>query len=155
MESCERLEELDILADILAKRGRLENNVKTKRILIVDDDHAGRTFLQAILQNYGYTCEVAENGQQALLKLASSPSHVVITDHHMPIMNGLQFLEELTRRTDLGSPSVIFITAYESMALKARALELGARAVIMKPLPIDELLGAIRTALPRQSSLDS
>ncbi len=139
----------------LAKTGRSEDDVQTTRILIVDDDHAGRTFLRAILQNYGYSCEVAENGQQALLKLASSLSHLVITDQHMPVMNGLQFLEELIRRPELGPPSVILITAYESMALKARALELGARAVIIKPLPIDELLAAITTALPRQSRPDS
>ena len=108
------------------------------RVLIVDDIEDMRLALSDALTLRGYHCVAADHGESALRCLDSDRFHLVISDYRMPIMDGIQFLEALKKRST-PSPPVILLTASKSEELRRRALELGAYAVILKSFATQEL----------------
>ena len=69
-----------------------------KKILLVDDEPNIRIVLGAVLEQAGYSVEVAEDGYAALRKMRSSPPDMVITDLRMPNMNGFELLSVIRTR---------------------------------------------------------
>ena len=67
------------------------------RILYAEDVRELREVARMILTTYGHTLECRENGQLAWERVRSAPDDfdLIITDHHMPVMNGLEFVHEL------------------------------------------------------------
>ncbi len=118
-----------------------------KHILIVDDDMAARATLCTALEADGYTCAVAHDGKDALGYLATAPANLVILDHRMPVMDGLEFLHELSLRPELRNPPVIFVTGEAPDAVEAQARRLGAVAVFTKPYDIPTLLDDVARVL--------
>lgn len=66
-------------------------------ILIVDDDEDCRELFCAILENRGWFCLRAENGKSALKVIREARVALIITDFQMPVMDGCEFLELLSR----------------------------------------------------------
>jgi CheY-like chemotaxis protein len=108
------------------------------RVLIVDDIEDMRLALSDALTLRGYHCVAADHGESALRCLDSDRFHLVISDYRMPIMDGIQFLEALKKRPT-PSPPVILLTGSKSEELRRRAFELGAYAVISKPIAPQDL----------------
>jgi CheY-like chemotaxis protein len=69
-----------------------------KKILIVDDEPSIRFLLSAIVEQAGYTVDVAEDGFSALRKMQESKPDLVITDLRMPNMNGFELLSVIRSR---------------------------------------------------------
>ena len=69
----------------------------TKKILIIDDQPDLREMLALRLQTYGFLVETADNGKDGLEKINKQPPDAVITDVHMPEMDGFTLLKELKR----------------------------------------------------------
>ena len=80
----------------------------------------------------------ADHGESALRCLDIDRFHLVISDYRMPIMDGIQFLEALKKRPT-PSPPVILLTSSKNEELRRRAFELGAYAVISKPIAPQDL----------------
>ena len=108
------------------------------RVLIVDDIEDMRLALSDALTLRGYHCVAADHGESALRCLDSDRFHLVISDYRMPIMDGIQLLEALKKRST-PSPPVILLTGSKSEELRKRAFELGAYAVISKPIAPQDL----------------
>jgi DNA-binding NtrC family response regulator len=108
------------------------------RILIVDDDENVRYALIDALTLRGYHCVAADHGESALQCLDNDRFHLVISDHQMPIMDGIQLLEALKKRT-IPSPPVILLTGNTNEELRRRAIESGAYTVMIKPVAPQEL----------------
>jgi len=108
-----------------------------KRILVVDDEENTRIGLSKLLTQEGYEVLSVANGAEALDCLASNKVNLVISDINMPIMNGLNFLRELSRR--FPSINVIMITAYGGVESYLEAMNLGAFEYLHKPVRLDEL----------------
>jgi CheY-like chemotaxis protein len=70
----------------------MEPTEPKEKILLVDDEEAIRCILNKGLAIRGYTCDEAENGEQALEKLRKSPSDLVIMDINMPGRSGSDVL---------------------------------------------------------------
>lgn len=68
-----------------------------KRVLIIDDQPDLREMIALRLQSYGFLVETAENGRDGLEKIKKQPPDAVITDVHMPEMDGFTLLKELKR----------------------------------------------------------
>ncbi len=66
-----------------------------KHILLVDDDARHRMRLRGLLEAEGYRCEEAQDGQEALEKLASGSFALVITDYLMPSASGFDLLRAM------------------------------------------------------------
>src|SRR5437868_12007495 len=71
---------------------------KDKTILLVDDEDSVRDSLQAVLQREGYTILQASGGEEGLQMLREHPVQLVISDHNMPGMSGVEFLKLVRER---------------------------------------------------------
>ncbi len=111
-----------------------------KQILIVDDDATGRRVLRLRLQMRGYACQEAEDGSAALQTLQTNHFDLVITDHQMPVMKGLELLKNIKDIPDLQHTPVIFVTGHLSEDLRHEAQSAGASAVLGKPYEDREIM---------------
>jgi DNA-binding response OmpR family regulator len=106
------------------------------RILLVDDDPTVRDSLNDVLVAEGYFVVPAENGQQALDLANQSPLDLVLLDLNMPVKNGWDTFEQLTREHPL--IPIIIATARPNQLFTA--LGAGAGALLEKPMDIPTLL---------------
>jgi two-component system chemotaxis response regulator CheY len=120
-----------------------------KTVLIVDDSPSVREQVADVLGGAGYRVVEAEDGLDALTKLANTPEvELVISDINMPQLNGLEMLERIRsegRHTDV---PVIMLTTEGQPALITRAKKSGAKAWIVKPFKPALLVAAVRKFLP-------
>jgi len=107
-----------------------------KRILLVDDDPTVRDSLKDVLLAEGYVIIPAEDGQQALDLANQSAVDLVLLDLNMPVKNGWDTFEQLTR--DHPFIPVIIVTARPNQLFTALAA--GAGALLEKPMDIRTLL---------------
>ena len=111
---------------------------KKLKVLVVDDDHRMAKTLADILKVKGFEAEVAHDGLEALKKIKEHHFDSVLTDIKMPQMNGVDFYKAIKNiQPEL---PVLLMTAYTSDALVREGLEVGAIAVLNKPLDINLLL---------------
>jgi diguanylate cyclase (GGDEF)-like protein len=120
-------------------------NDDKKRILIVEDDSSTQSIIQEALNDYGYLTAVAKNGTEALAAINLFKPHLLLTDHNMPDMSGLELLKKL--RSKENYVTVIFVTARSDGEFAAKALKLGADDYIRKPFLMDELIARIEVSL--------
>jgi DNA-binding response OmpR family regulator len=114
-----------------------------KRILLVDDDPTVRDSLSNMLVAEGYFVIPAENGQQALDLANELPVDLVLLDLNMPVKNGWDTFEQLTREHPL--IPIIIATARPNQLFTA--LSAGAGALLEKPMDIPTLLRAMKLLL--------
>jgi len=107
-----------------------------RRILLVDDDPTVRDSLKDVLLAEGYLIIAAENGQQALDLANKSAIDLVLLDLNMPVKNGWDTFEQLTREHPF--IPVIIVTARPNQLFTA--LGAGAGALLEKPMDIRTLL---------------
>ena len=122
-------------------------------ILVVEDDQELRTALTETLSLSGYRCAQAENGQQALARIEALPAteslDLVITDNHMPVMDGETLLRQLQKKYP--EIPVIMATAYGSIDGAVYAMQLGAVDYLQKPFDVKALLEKVANLLPDSS----
>jgi two-component system response regulator AtoC len=116
--------------------------VKT-RILIVDDDVDALELMEELFESKGYDPLTASNGIEALNLVRDEDPDMVITDIRMPDMDGMQLLEELSKRHP--QIPVIMVTAHGTIEAAVEAIKMGAKDYILKPLRLDEILAKVET----------
>lgn len=114
------------------------------KFLIVDDSKAMRNMVQRTLKQAGYDghqYEFAENGMQALELVKSYQPDLVLSDWHMPVMNGLEFLKQV--KAEGLDVNVGMITTEHSEESITTALDAGALFLVCKPFTPEQLSEAI------------
>ena len=101
--------------------------------LVVDDSRVVRKVARRIVEDLGFSCEEAEDGQKAYDSCSAQMPDVILLDWNMPIMSGIEFLEKLRSMPSGDLPKVIFCTTENDMAHITRAMNAGANEYIMKP----------------------
>ncbi|MFD0940415.1 response regulator [Pedobacter boryungensis] len=115
--------------------------VKTKKILIIDDDSRNIFALKAVLKAKKFTCLSASSAQQGFDILASDKDiAVVLMDMMMPDMDGYQAMSEMKKHPEMKSVPVIAVTAQAMVGDKERCINAGAVGYISKPVNVDELV---------------
>ncbi len=114
-------------------------------ILIIDDEEAIRLFLEATLEDRGYSVVTAATGEIALASAAASPPDIALLDLRLPDMTGLQVLQALKQR--LPHLPVVMITAYSESDSAVQAMKLDAFDYVNKPIQLDKLLAVVDKAL--------
>ncbi len=104
-----------------------------KSCLIVDDSKVVRMVARKILEGLNFDIDEAEDGQQALEVCQMAMPDCVLLDWNMPVMSGLEFLQQLRAMPDVKQPVVVFCTTENDMAHIQKAIEAGANEYIMKP----------------------
>src|SRR5918996_4070966 len=118
------------------------------KILIVDDVAANRRLLRAILENQSIDVIEAEDGIEALEKLAQTRFDVVITDIQMPRLDGYQLCYRIRKDPKLSTiPFIIYTSTYMSAGDQKLALDLGADKFITRPSSAQIILDAVSELL--------
>ena len=121
-----------------------------KKILIVDDEPSMRLGLKDNLELEGYLVELAEDGEEGLLKIENGIFDLIVLDIMMPKISGFDVCKKM--RADGNNTSVIFLSAKGEELDKVLGLEFGADDYITKPFSVRELLARIKAILRRNSS---
>lgn len=116
-------------------------------ILVVDDSSTARRQLSEALQQAGLAVTEAAEGVEALWRARQHTFDLVITDVHMPVMDGLQFLRELRKLPKYGATPVYMLTSDCSKERLSRGRELGATAWVLKPPKLPVLVETICSAV--------
>jgi CheY-like chemotaxis protein len=107
-------------------------------ILVVDDEPSVTSSLLWALRPLGHAVEVVTDGEQALANLAADPTiDLVITDHSMPRMSGLELVRRLSETGYHGK--ILVLSAHLSHQNRAAYDSLGVDAVMRKPFDVDAL----------------
>jgi FixJ family two-component response regulator len=115
-------------------------------VAVVDDEAPVRAALGRLLRLAGYQVAAFESGDDFLSSLAHGVPGCVLLDVNMPGMSGLQVQARLL--ADRVALPVVFITASDDPTIDRHALDAGGLRVLHKPFGNDELLAAVRFALP-------
>jgi two-component system response regulator HupR/HoxA len=116
-------------------------------VLLVDDEAQMRSVMELNLKDH-FDVETAASAHEAEMMLATKAYDVVVCDHLMPTEEGLAFLTRA--RTRYPKVQRILITGYMNPELLSRSTAVaGLASCLMKPVPVPELIEAIRLALPR------
>ena len=116
--------------------------MKTK-ILIVDDDVDALELMEELFESKGYHPLTASNGIEALNCVRDEDPDMVISDIRMPDMDGMQLLDELSKRYP--QIPVVMVTAHGTIEAAVEAIKMGAKDYILKPLRLDEILAKVET----------
>ena len=130
------------------KRARV--SLKGGSVLVVDDNPTNRRILEEMLLGWGMRPETVCGAREALEtirihKKRGESFDIVLTDLHMPEMDGFELVEEL-RKSAAGTRQVLMLTSGEHLGDLARSRELGIAAYLTKPVRRCELRAAISTA---------
>jgi two-component system, sensor histidine kinase and response regulator len=130
----------------------------TLRVLVTDDEMGMRLGVTRTLRDFSvrvpdvngtvaFAVDQAESGEEALAKIDRNPPDILLLDHKMPGISGLEVLDRLAgRETDM---LTIMITAYASIETAVSATKRGAYDFLAKPFTPDELKSTIRKAAAR------
>jgi len=120
------------------------------RVLLADDDAISRKMLGFILTSAGHEVDFAANGLEALQRLRVAPDdyQVVITDHDMPDLSGLDLVRQLTWQ-GICLNRIVVISAQITAMDRFNFHELPIHSILDKPIRPNLLLGAVQSILDR------
>ncbi len=122
---------------------------KRETMLIVDDDEAIRNLLRRILEKEGYTCESAEDAEDAIDFLKKQSFDLVISDVAMPGKSGIQLLEEI--RTNYPNIPTLMISGISTKKTAETVISMGAYDFLLKPFQQKQVLISVTNALRRRA----
>ena len=117
------------------------------RVLVVDDDKAVRESLRRSLEFNGYDVVLAEDGAEALARIAATAPDVVVMDVMMPRLDGLETTKAL--RAAGNDLPILVLTARDAVGDRVEGLDAGADDYLTKPFALQELLARLRALLRR------
>jgi CheY-like chemotaxis protein len=119
-----------------------------KRVLLVDDDARNLFAITTILEQHEMLVIYAENGQQALDKLASHADiQIVLMDIMMPEMDGYEAMRRIRAQPQLAKLPIIALTAKAMKGDREKCIEAGASDYITKPIDATQLVSLLRVWL--------
>ena len=110
-----------------------------KSCLVVDDSRVIRMVARKILEELEFEVFEAEDGQVAIDRCNQAMPDAVLLDWHMPVMDGIEFLNALRQLPGGDKPQVVFCTTKNDLSHIQEAISAGANEYIMKPFDRDIL----------------
>lgn len=129
--------------------------MKSKTILIVDDEAPIRDMLRIALEMAEYNCIEAKNAYEAQVSVTDDSPDLVLLDWMMPDVSGLDLLRRWRRQEETKNLPVIMLTAKVDEENTIKGLDSGADDYITKPFSPRELVARINTLLRRTDSSES
>jgi two-component system chemotaxis response regulator CheY len=123
-----------------------------KPVMLVDDSPtmlASMASMASVLSQAGQPVEKAASAEEALVKLrASPPLRAMITDYHMPGMNGAALVRELRKLPAYRFLPILVLTTESEQAKRDEARAAGATGWLVKPVAPDKLIEVLRQVAP-------
>ena len=117
----------------------------TPHMVIADDDRAFRETLGGVFVAQGFRTTLAVDGEEALEITCREPVHLMLLDHEMPRLTGLQAIQQIRQHSR--KPPWILISAAIDEALRAEAQRADAFCVLDKPVRFRDLNSVVQTAM--------
>ncbi|GAB2694622.1 response regulator transcription factor [Aliiglaciecola sp. 3_MG-2023] len=119
------------------------------RILVVEDDSRLLTQLDQLLQQHGYSVDLADDGAKASYLLAEHPYDLAIVDIGLPVIDGFDVIKN-ARKNNVICP-ILILTARDRWQEKVEGLDAGADDYLTKPFHNEELLARAKALIRRSS----
>ncbi len=116
-------------------------------VLVVDDEEQNRTLLRDPLEARGYEVEEAENGVQALQKIAARRPDAILLDLMMPKMDGFEVCRRLRNDANTAHLPILMITALSDRKERLLGIESGANDFLNKPIDIQDVILRVGNAV--------
>lgn len=123
-------------------------------VLVVEDDDALLMLVRYNLEKMGYEVGVAEDGHQALARVAERRPDLMILDWMLPGLSGLDVCRRLREQEATRALPILMLTARAGEADNIRGLDVGADDYVVKPVSIEALQARIRALLRRAPPLE-
>jgi two-component system, OmpR family, alkaline phosphatase synthesis response regulator PhoP len=123
---------------------------EVKKILIIDDNAAVRSTLDALLRESGYSTITAENGLDGLYKAKQENPDLVLLDVMLPGMDGYRVCRIIKMSSNLKNIPVVMLTSRMSDEDKAKGFESGADGYLVKATRVEIILDEIKKQLERK-----
>jgi DNA-binding response OmpR family regulator len=133
-------------------RGERKEELSKSSLLIVDDNPDIRTYLRTILENR-YEVTEAADGKSGLEVASASVPDLIISDVMMPVMNGLEFCQQVKQHVATSHIPVILLTARALSHHQVEGYESGADAYLTKPFSPEVLLARVENLLKSREKL--
>ncbi len=122
------------------------------KVLVVDDNPTNRRILEGMLKRWEMKSKCVESGEDALAELSAgresaAPYGLILTDMHMPGMDGFALIEQIRQRPELATATIMMLTSAGHRGEGNRCKELGVSAYLLKPIRQSELREAIARVL--------
>ena len=118
-----------------------------KTILIVDDSESIREVVSFTLENEGFNVLIAVDGKDALKFLDGKEIDLIITDLHMPEMDGIELIKEVRQMSTYQRIPILFLTTESQATRKMEAKDAGATGWIIKPFVPAKLIAALNKVI--------
>ena len=110
------------------------------RVMIADDQQTSRLLIRSALQDLGIAkIDMAKDGQEALDMLLRQPVHLIISDFHMPRMNGNELLRAVRSNPPTRGSAFFLLTGVDNAQFLKQAIELKVNNYLKKPVSTPEL----------------
>jgi two-component system, OmpR family, phosphate regulon response regulator PhoB len=119
------------------------------RILVVEDEESLTLLLRYNLEAAGYAVEAVARGDEAELRIAEQPPHLVLLDWMLPGLSGVELCRRIRARKETERLPVIMLTARGEEADRVRGLATGADDYVVKPFSVPELVARVGALLRR------
>ncbi len=118
------------------------------KVLIVDDEERFRTTLRKLLTVREIEAFDVGSAPEAFAELKKNPYDVVLLDVKMPEMNGIEALGKIKKESP--DIEVIILTGHASVDAAVEIMKLGGYDYLLKPCPVDDIVGKIESAWERK-----
>lgn len=119
------------------------------RVMVIDDSQTIRRTAETLLAREGYEVVTAQDGFEALSKIADHKPDVIFIDIMMPRLDGYQACALIKNNPMFRSTPVIMLSSKDGLFDRARGRIVGSDEYLTKPFTRDELLGAVRAHVRR------
>lgn len=121
----------------------MQENLGNMKVMVIDDSNTIRRTAEALLKKTGCTVITAEDGFDALAKIATQQPNVIFIDVMMPRLDGYETCSIIRSNSNFEHIPIILLSSKSSFCDKARGTVVGANSYLTKPFSRDELLEAI------------
>ncbi|KAB1157594.1 PAS domain-containing hybrid sensor histidine kinase/response regulator [Flavobacterium luteum] len=129
----------------------VDNRIKDVKVLVVEDVELNQLLMKTILDDFGFECEIAENGDIAVEKLKKNSYDIILMDLQMPVMNGFQATDYI-RNTLKSSIPIIALTADVTSVDIEKCKAVGMNDYIAKPIDDKTLYRKIEALIKKSTS---
>jgi two-component system chemotaxis response regulator CheY len=120
-----------------------------KPVFLVDDSPTMLASMAGVLGQAGIAVEKAANGEEALGRLRAGPApRLLITDYHMPGMNGVELIREVRKLASCRFLPILVLTTESEQGKRDQARAAGATGWLVKPVAPDKLLQVLQQVAP-------
>jgi len=132
----------------------MDSMTSSPTIMVVDDSKTIRRTAETLLQREGFSVVTAEDGFEALAKIAALKPDIIFVDIMMPRLDGYQTCALIKNNPEFKNTPVIMLSSKDGLFDKAKGRIVGSDQYVTKPFSKVEILEAVQSYIPT-STLDS